>query len=176
MKRLLTLGLLSGEYSHAGSGMYSWDESSAKEVDALDPYGRFPHGLQWLHEQLGGKSGMGNFIQHMGKWRADTHYIKNAAWEWTVDDRGVNNTWSTAWTDSSAFHHSLFENATRWGLVTAKHDHVQEQMPLTTSAMESLGFTGRALQAELDSLHHNNATMMAGGCVCKVSLGITADT
>jgi hypothetical protein len=152
-----------GEYSHTGSGMYSWDESSAKEPDSLDPEGRFPHGLQWLHDKLGGSAGMGNFIQHMGKWRADTHYVANRAWNWTVDNRGINDTWSTAWTDSVAFHESLFANATSWGLVTAKHDHVQEQMPLTTAVMETLGFTGRALKAELDALHKHNATMMAGG-------------
>ena len=38
--------------------------------------GRFPHGLKWLHEHVGGSQGMGNFIQHMGKWRADTVYAE----------------------------------------------------------------------------------------------------
>jgi hypothetical protein len=158
--------------------MYSWDESSAKESDELNPDGRFPHvrynfvyvvllalfvyqfgclffsvclemcvghcqstrtcirsppthllavyfifapashvgaqGLAWLHDQLGGTEGMGNFIQHMGKWRADTHYVAEKAWDWTVDDRGKNNVWSTAWTDSAAFHEELFGNATKW--------------------------------------------------------------
>jgi hypothetical protein len=47
-----------GEYQHNGSGMLSWDESSAKSVDELDPGGRFPHGLKWLHKQLGGSNGM----------------------------------------------------------------------------------------------------------------------
>ena len=64
--------------------MYSWDESSAKEPDALDPEGRFPLGLEWLHTQLGGHGGMGNFVQHMGLWRADTHYVSNQDWDWQV--------------------------------------------------------------------------------------------
>jgi len=71
-------------------------------------------GLAWLHDQLGGTEGMGNFIQHMGKWRADTHYVAEKEWDWTVDDRGKNNVWSTAWTDSAAFHEELFGNATKW--------------------------------------------------------------
>jgi hypothetical protein len=33
-----------------------------------------------------------------------------------------------AWTASKAFYLSLFGNATDWGLVTAKHDHVIEQV------------------------------------------------
>ena len=56
-----------GEYAHPGSGMYSWDETSAKETDELNPGGRFPTGLLSLSERLGGRAGMGNFVQHMGK-------------------------------------------------------------------------------------------------------------
>ena len=109
-----------GEYMHNGSGMLSWDESSSKDVDELDPKGRFPHGLKWLHEQVGGSEGMGNFIQHMGKWRADTVYIddkNHPEWDWKVYVRegSVDSVYSTAWTDSPAFYDSLFKNATEWG-------------------------------------------------------------
>ena len=39
------------------------DESSAKEPDELNPGGRFPKGLADLSRRMGGRSGMGNFIQ-----------------------------------------------------------------------------------------------------------------
>lgn len=73
-----------------------------------------PECMVLFPSQLGGADGMGNFIQHMGKWRADTHYISNKAWDWTVDDRGKDSYSSAAWTDSAAFHESLFGNATEW--------------------------------------------------------------
>lgn len=94
-----------GEYHHAGSGMYSWDESSAKEPDELNPTGRFPRGLASLSENMGGRAGMGNFVQHMGKWRSDTHYAANPSWNWKVHERGgsANSSTSAAWTDSSDF-------------------------------------------------------------------------
>ena len=155
-----------GEYHHNGSGMLSWDESSAKDVDELDPNGRFPHGLKWLHEQVGGSDGMGNFIQHMGKWRADTVYIvQNPEWDWKVYvvNGSTDNIYSTAWTDSQAFYDSLFKNASEWGLVTLKHDHVQQQIPLTPIAMEEVGYVGKVLTAELKALEKVNATLMAGG-------------
>lgn len=154
-----------GEYSHNGSGMMSWDESSAKGTDDLDPGGRFPHGLKWLHSQLGGVDGMGNFIQHMGHWRGDTIYVnQNPDWDWRVYTRGdVNSLYATAWTNSQSFYDSLFLNATEWGLVTAKHDHVQQQIPTTDAAMDELGYTASVLTAELKALEKVNATMMAGG-------------
>eukprot|EP00039_Didymoeca_costata_P013134 m.195002 g.195002 ORF g.195002 m.195002 type:complete len:875 (+) comp15686_c0_seq3:99-2723(+) len=151
-----------GEYSHNGSGMYSWDESSAMEPDALNPNGRFPNGLMALRDKLGGPSGMGGgFIQHMGKWRADTHYVKNKNWGWTVYDRPGYG--GTAWTDSPEFYDSLFGNATEWGLIAAKHDHVQEQIPETNMAMENLSYIERVLSAEAQGLATHGAHIMAGG-------------
>lgn len=94
-----------GEYDHVGSGMYSWDESSAKEPDELNPEGRFPQGLAALSANMGGSAGMGNFVQHMGKWRSDTHYAAVTAWNWKVHERGgsANSSGSAAWTDNLDF-------------------------------------------------------------------------
>lgn len=154
-----------GEYVHNGSGMYSWDETSAREGDVLNPSGRFPSGLASLHMKLGGKSGMGNFVQHMGKWRSDTHYASNPDWGWKTYQRegSPDSLLSAAWTDSPAFYDSLFANATDWGLVSAKHDHVQENVPLCPPAMEDLGYLGRVLTAEHDGLAAHGATLMGGG-------------
>ena len=97
---------------------------------------------------------MGNFIQHMGKWRATTPYAANKQWGWRVFPQ-VDIFHDAAWTDSPAFYDSLFSNATDWGLVTCKHDHVAEQMPTTPPAMEELGYTGRVLDAELAGLQNH---------------------
>eukprot|EP00040_Diaphanoeca_grandis_P039050 m.258025 g.258025 ORF g.258025 m.258025 type:complete len:1139 (+) comp36016_c0_seq1:75-3491(+) len=154
-----------GEYDHSGSGMYSWDESSAKETDELNPKGRFPNGLAFLHNRLGGRAGAGNFVQHMGKWRSDTHYAKVPEWGWTTHVRqGSNDSLlSAGWTDSAAFYDSLYGNATDWGLIAAKHDHVQENIPLVDKAMEEIGYIGRVLKAEHDGLRAHGASVMCGG-------------
>ena len=47
--------------------------------------------------------------------------------------------------------------------MTAKHDHVQQQIPLTVAAMEEVGYIAKVLTAELDALERNNATLMGGG-------------
>lgn len=151
-----------GEYDHNGSGMYSWDENSAKEADPLDPKGRFPNGLKNLSAKVGGTLGMGNFIQHMGRWRADTHYVTNPEWDWRVYPR-ANLFHGVAWTNSQKFYDSLFSNATDWGLAVAKHDHVDEQLTLTPPALEEVGYAESVLTAELRALEKSNATMMAGG-------------
>ena len=122
-----------------------------------------------------------------GCWQAS-----NPDWDWKVYERNgsPNSSFSAAWSDSREFYDSLFANATDWvshtttillkslgcayftqsamivraqGLLAAKHDHVQEQIPLTTIAMEELGYIGRALTAEHDGLAAHGATLMAGG-------------
>lgn len=156
-----------GEYAHNGSGMYSWDESSAMEPDELNPGGRYPSGLAALSQRMGGRGGMGNFVQHMGKWRSDTLYAAsdNAAWDWQVHERGgsPNASLSAAWTASTAFYDSLYGNATAWGLIAAKHDHVAENVALVTEAVEELGYLGRVLTAEHDGLAVHGASLMGGG-------------
>ena len=107
---------------------------------------------------------MGNFIQHMGLWRADTHYVSNRDWDWQVFNN-ADPFAAAAWTASPAFYDSLFGNASRWGLVTAKHDHVNEQLSRTHTAMEELGYVGRVLDAELGGLRKHNLTMMGAGDV-----------
>ena len=74
-----------GEYDMPGSGVFRWDDIAARTTDKvlasleifkkhvltlvcpygqLDPRGRFPKGLSWLNQQLGGGP---RFVQHMGK-------------------------------------------------------------------------------------------------------------
>ena len=118
-----------------------------------------------------------------GCWQAS-----NPEWDWKVYERNgsPNSSFSAAWSDSREFYDSLFANATDWvshtttillkslgcayftqsamivrgqGLLAAKHDHVQEQIPLTTIAMEELGYIGRALTAEHDGLAAHGATV-----------------
>ena len=55
-------------------------------------------------------------------------------------------------TDSTAFYDSLFANASTWGLMTAKHDHVSDNIPAVPAALEELGYLGRVLSAEHDGL------------------------
>ena len=55
-------------------------------------------------------------------------------------------------TNSTAFYDSLFANASTWGLMTAKHDHVSDNIPAVPAALEELGYLGRVLSAEHDGL------------------------
>lgn len=147
-----------------GSGVLNWDESAAKTTDQLDHQGRFPQGLKWLSQQLGGREGSGNFVQHMGKWRSDTPYAANASWGWQVYARpDASSPVSTALTNSTLFWNELIGQATRWGLTTLKQDHTQEQIPQTTLCMQQLGYTASVLQAQARALANNDATLQAGG-------------
>lgn len=58
---------------------------------------------------------------------------------------------------------SLYGNATQWGLIAAKHDHVAENIALVNEAVEELGYLGHVLTAEHDGLAFHNASMMGGG-------------
>ena len=91
----------------------------------------------------------------MGKWRSDTHYTQNPAWDWKVYERGGSGNYSAsaAWTDSRSFYDSLFSNASDWGLLAAKHDHVQENIPLCTVAMEELEKLGGEYEEDEEEDH-----------------------
>ena len=80
-----------------------------RRPDALDPAGRFPEGLAAVGERMGGRAGMGNFIQHMGKWRSDTVYARPpfpASYNWRVHEEaggaGASGRGSGAWVSAHA--------------------------------------------------------------------------
>ena len=114
--------------------------------------------------RLGGPHGAGNFVQHMGKWRADTPYVANRSWDWHVDLRpDPTSLISAAATDSPLFWDWLASQAVTWGLIALKQDHTQEQLAQTTLCREEMGFTARMLRAQAQALARHGATMQAGG-------------
>ena len=95
-------------------GVWKWDASSP----CFDS--RFPHGLPWLHKQLGV-----NFVAHLGTWLKATPYAENYPF---VDDPLSLYALPT----DAAFWVDLFRNATKgpdgWGLSVMKQDHQDQQM------------------------------------------------
>jgi hypothetical protein len=96
--------------------------------------GRIPNGLKNLSRALGIRgAGSGKqeadsvkFVQHMGRWRADSPYVRNASFNFTVTERGsANSLLSASYTRSPVFWEWLVKGAAEWGLQTLKQDHVQ---------------------------------------------------
>jgi len=105
----------------------------------------FPSEWDWkVHEEAGGAGASG---RGSAAWvRSGTIRVNNAL----VCDFSCL-TFSVQ-TDSTAFYDSLFANASTWGLMTAKHDHVSDNIPAVPVALEELGYLGRVLTAEHDGL------------------------
>lgn len=154
-----------GEYWHNGSGVLRWDESAAVEADPASPMGRFPHGLAWLSETLNQRYPAlrpGRFVQHNGKWRADSPYVKNESWQFVVNNTGNPDT-SASLSRSPEFWKWLADTAVAWGLDTMKQDHTQQQIPQIPECLTTVDFCEDYLQAQGDALAAAGAHLQAGG-------------
>jgi hypothetical protein len=98
-----------GEYT-IYNGVWKWEDSP----DFLKY--RFPHGLEYLHKQLGVP-----FAAHMGKWVSSTPYAQNKDFGFVVEQN-----WAIP-TRVELFDF-IFQNASQWGLNTLKQDHINEQI------------------------------------------------